>query len=123
MADMRSKGFVDGLNLYAFVLNDPLIKYDLYGLFSSSSAYDAGGAALHKAADFGAGSINFISDIGFGLSTPFLYGYRSFTGEVLQMITVCICTKKNNLRTDVQNLMQKIIPVNRKVRLIKHPAI
>ncbi|MFA6118865.1 MAG: RHS repeat-associated core domain-containing protein [Parachlamydiales bacterium] len=26
------KGFKDGLNLYAFVLNDPLIKMDLYGL-------------------------------------------------------------------------------------------
>ncbi len=27
-------GFEDGLNLYAFVLNDPLIKYDLYGLYA-----------------------------------------------------------------------------------------
>ncbi|MBU4337802.1 MAG: RHS repeat-associated core domain-containing protein [Actinobacteria bacterium] len=27
------KGFVDGLNLYAFVMNDPLIKVDLYGLY------------------------------------------------------------------------------------------
>ena len=26
------KGFVNGLNLYAYVLNDPLIKLDLYGL-------------------------------------------------------------------------------------------
>jgi len=26
------QGFTDGLNLYAFVLNDPLIKVDLYGL-------------------------------------------------------------------------------------------
>ncbi|NGX64034.1 MAG: hypothetical protein KR126chlam6_01458, partial [Candidatus Anoxychlamydiales bacterium] len=27
------EGFKDGLNLYAFVLNDPLIKVDLYGLY------------------------------------------------------------------------------------------
>lgn len=26
------KGFVDGMNLYVFVLNDPLLKVDLYGL-------------------------------------------------------------------------------------------
>jgi len=26
------KGFDNGLNLYAYVLNDPLIKLDLYGL-------------------------------------------------------------------------------------------
>jgi len=26
------KGFIDGLNLYAYVLNDPLINSDLYGL-------------------------------------------------------------------------------------------
>jgi RHS repeat-associated protein len=28
------KGFVDGYNLYAYVMNDPLVRSDLYGLFA-----------------------------------------------------------------------------------------
>ena len=34
------EGFQDGLNLYAFVLNDPLIKVDLYGLMSYKDEYE-----------------------------------------------------------------------------------
>jgi RHS repeat-associated protein len=114
------KGFIDGLNLYAFVLNDPLIKYDLYGLYaipgmfpnSPAWANDAAGAGFHRTADFGAGTINFMSDVGFGLSSTFLYGYRTFTGGSFANDYKMHWLEKANLRSDVQSFMQRIIPVN-----------
>lgn len=34
------QGFIDGINLYAFVLNDPLIKVDLYGLYTNQYTFN-----------------------------------------------------------------------------------
>ena len=34
------KGYTDSMNIYAFVLNDPLINFDLYGLITSNQNYD-----------------------------------------------------------------------------------
>ena len=113
-------GFEDGLNLYAYVSNDPLINYDLYGLYAnpwmfpeaSAQTNDAAGAVFHKTAGFAADTINFVSDIGFGLSSPFLYTYRSVAGGSFANDYQNHLLSKACLRTDIQNLMQTIMPVN-----------
>ena len=113
-------GFEDGLNLYAYVSNDPLINYDLYGLYAnpwmfpeaSAQTNDAAGAVFHKTAGFAADTINFVSDIGFGLSSPFLYTYRSVAGGSFANDYQNHLLAKTYLQTDIQNLMQTIMPVN-----------
>ncbi len=54
-------GFVDGINLYAFVHNDPLLRLDLYGLFDMGPNYirfsfEEVGTGL-RALQFGAGYV------------------------------------------------------------------
>jgi hypothetical protein len=68
-------------------------------------ANDAAGATFHRTADFGAGTINFMTDVGFGLSSPFLYGYRTFTGGSFANDYRMHLQQKSNLRSDVQSFM------------------
>jgi RHS repeat-associated protein len=53
------KGFVNGYNLYAYVMNDPLVKCDLYGLFademriaSDQMLYEAYMSSPHETSNF-----------------------------------------------------------------------
>ncbi len=74
-------GFVDGINLYAFVHNDPLLRLDLYGLFDMGPNYvrfsfEEVGTGL-RALQYGAGCA--ISAIGQYL-IPNMLGGRTISG-------------------------------------------
>ena len=57
------KGFENGLNLYAYVLNDPLIKLDLYGLEIND----------FSRVEFPKNNFNFLLNINFNLQTYWKY--------------------------------------------------
>ena len=95
-------GFEDGMNLYAYVKNDPLTNNDLYGLYanqymmpkmSNQEFANVSSAVIYGGADFAFGTLNFLDDIRFGLMSSFLGPYYALTS-------------KGSLSNDYQNLMQ-----------------
>lgn len=80
-------GLSAGVNLYAFVNNDPLIKVDDYGLmagiywlqYASKGISDTRQrfyGAMFGAKDFAVDTFNFAATIGWGVAVPFYYAPR-----------------------------------------------
>ena len=77
-------GFIDSYNLYAFVHNNPLTNFDLFGLYSSPLIscpphyLDANEAAklatpiIHAVGEMAIDTCNFLSNTGFCLSSPLI---------------------------------------------------
>ena len=116
------KGFIDGLNLYAFVSNNPLINLDLYGLYATQFMFpttsqrgnDLTAGITHQMVNFAADTVALGSHIGFGISfSPFLYSYHLVTGNgSLREDFQRQLQSTDMMKRDVQNLMQKIMPAD-----------
>ncbi len=118
------KGFVDGLNLYAFVSNNPLTNMDLYGLMALIASptinmmqdpmyFNSTAAVTHQMANFAADTAAFGAHVGFGISSPFLYSSHLVTGKgSLGEDFQRHLQNTDMMKADVQNIMQKIIPAD-----------
>ena len=115
------KGFIDGLNLYAFVSNNPLINLDLYGLYATQFMFpttsqrgnDLTAGITHQMVNFAADTVALGSHIGFGISSPFLYSYHLVTGNgSLREDFQRQLQSTDMMKRDVQNLMHKIMPAD-----------
>ncbi len=115
------EGTLDSLNLYAFVLNNPLIKNDLYGLYANPWMFpkttqrenDFTAAMFHKTADFGVDTLKTLSHVGFGVSSPFLYSYHAITQKgSLKNDFQRHLQNINMIDRDVKNFMQRVIPAD-----------
>ncbi|NGX56370.1 MAG: tRNA3(Ser)-specific nuclease WapA [Candidatus Anoxychlamydiales bacterium] len=117
-------GFVDGMNLYAYVFNDPLNNEDLYGLyanyiasptlnmnFENNTVANISAGILHESAMFAVNGAMLISDVGFVLSSPFLWSYHglggngSFSNDYLLHLS-----ETRNISFAAENFIQRVIP-------------
>jgi len=115
------KGYSDGLNLYAYLLNDPLTKIDLYGLFSILAAPSLQlkendivpngiAGATEAITKCGMDIVDNLSLIGFGMCCPVLMAKNLFTDGSLMDDFRENREFMQGLRDNVHGVTQMLVP-------------
>ncbi|MEI6242836.1 MAG: hypothetical protein WCP39_05460, partial [Chlamydiota bacterium] len=107
-------------NLYCFVLNDPLIRIDLYGLESAfwNQCFDyskqASFGAMHGLGKGAMGIASGVSDTGFWITSPARYAYHSLRGEGSVMNDFHSHQQSlHQLQSFGENALQRAFPADR----------